>query len=61
MKKIFTCSDCGARFTDPTVLRWTENHGDGMLEQWAEYHCPICGSAEVDEDWEDEDAGEDSV
>lgn len=51
----YKCKDCGSVFDEPTVLRWTENHGDGMLEQWAEYHCPECGGTEVDEYWGDED------
>ena len=55
---LYRCDNCGARFREPTIMRWTENHGDGMLERWAEYHCPVCGSDEVDEYMGDDDDAE---
>lgn len=62
MADCWKCADCGALFEEPEEHRWVEDHGDGMLERWVEICCPVCGSTEIDECWEEsDDASEDSV
>ena len=55
----YICEDCGAIFDEPEVRRWTENHGNGIVEDWAMDICPVCGSEdyeEIDDDGDDEDS-----
>lgn len=56
MVERFKCADCGAVFTEPVERTWMEDHGDGRYERWVALICPNCGSEEVDEYTEDEDA-----
>lgn len=44
---LYRCENCGAEFDIPIVREWSEWHGDGPPEQWAEFACPECGSIEV--------------
>lgn len=46
--KEYVCDDCGAIFDEPEVVRWEENHGEGMIEPWATCVCPVCGSEEIE-------------
>ena len=55
------CQNCGMYFSEPRERIWYEDHGEGMRERWLELLCPVCGSDQIDECTEDEDAAEDSI
>lgn len=49
---MFKCLDCGATFPEPNVEQIEdprEYWGAACSETFVEYHCPYCGSDDVDE------------
>ena len=54
------CERCGAEFRDPDYVRWYEHHGE-FVEPWGRDVCPVCGSDEICEDYEDYDDDEEEV
>lgn len=63
MRRLWECSDCGEKFDEPIVNeRMEDMNGEGAWFKWIEYHCPVCGSEEIEWDFvEEEDAGTDSL
>jgi DNA-directed RNA polymerase subunit RPC12/RpoP len=56
----YQCGDCEAIFYDPVVRERRENL-DGYRGIWnyTYFVCPECGSEDVNEYWEDDDAAAD--
>ena len=63
MRRLWECSDCGEKFDEPIVNeRMEDMNGEGAWFRWIEYHCPFCGSEEIEWDFvEAENAGTDSL
>ena len=39
----FACDYCGAVFSNPAIVRYTEHLGENLRRSYSDERCPICG------------------
>lgn len=59
---MFICYDCKEKFDYPEIREWDEPRGEfwgaPCSEHMVEWHCPVCGSEDVEEYYGDDDEEE---
>ena len=58
---MYRCSDCGALFDAPEIVRYNKDYYNGVSDLFGNWQygyydaCPECGSEEINSYWEEDD------